>query len=98
MISKHVLKITFLNRSEVVFLQTVSFNFQQFAQSHWFKNISFCLYIVKCKNRSFSNNSVKHVNKVKWFHVLLFITNNSIKHQSFVYTQLNNQTVLFLTI
>ena len=24
-------------------------------------------------------------------------TNNSIKHQSFVYTQLNNQTVLFQT-
>ena len=26
------------------------------------------------------------------------ITNNSIKHQSFVYTQLNDQTVLFQTI
>ena len=26
------------------------------------------------------------------------ITNNSIKHQSFVYTQLNDQTVLFITI
>ena len=26
------------------------------------------------------------------------ITNNSIKHLSFVYTQLNDQTVLFLTI
>ena len=34
------------------------------------------------------------VNKVKWFQVLLCITNNSIKHQSFVYTQLNDQTVL----
>ena len=40
----------------------------------------------------------KHVNKVKWFLVLLCITNNSIKYQSFVYTQLNDQTVLFLTI
>ena len=30
---------------------------------------------------------------VKWFQV-----NNSIKYQSFVYTQLNDQTVLFLTI
>ena len=30
--------------------------------------------------------------------VLLCITNNSIKHQSFVYTQLKNQTVLFQTI
>ena len=35
---------------------------------------------------------------VKWFQVLLCITNNSIKHQSFVYTQLNYQTVLFLAI
>ena len=34
---------------------------------------------------------------VKWFQVLLCITNNSIKHQSFVYTQLNDQTVLFQT-
>ena len=30
--------------------------------------------------------------------VLLCITNNSIKHQSFVYIQENYQTVLFLTI
>ena len=30
--------------------------------------------------------------------MLLYITNNSIKHQSFVYTQLNDQTVLFQTI
>ena len=28
----------------------------------------------------------------------LCITDNSIKHPSFVYTQLNDQTVLFLTI
>ena len=35
---------------------------------------------------------------VKWLQVLLFNTNNSIKRQSFVYTQLNDQTVLFLTI
>ena len=35
---------------------------------------------------------------VKWFQVLLCITNNSMKHPSFVYTQLNNQTVIFLTI
>ena len=36
--------------------------------------------------------------KVKWFQVLLCITSDSIKHQSFVYTQLNYQIVLFLTI
>ena len=35
---------------------------------------------------------------VKWFQVLLCITNNSFKLQSFVYTQLNDKTVLFLTI
>ena len=35
---------------------------------------------------------------VKWFQVLLCITNHSIKHQSFVYTQLNDQTVLFQII
>ena len=35
---------------------------------------------------------------VKWFQVLQCITNNSIKHQSFIYTQLNDQTVLFQTI
>ena len=32
------------------------------------------------------------------FQVLLFITNNSIKHRSFFYTQLKDQTVLFYTI
>ena len=33
------------------------------------------------------------VNKVKWFQLLLCITNNSIKHQSFVFTQLNDLTL-----
>ena len=32
---------------------------------------------------------------VKWFWVLLFITNNSIWHQSIVCSQINDQTVLF---
>ena len=36
--------------------------------------------------------------QVKWFQVLLYITNNSIKHLSFVYTHLNDQTIQFLTI
>ena len=35
---------------------------------------------------------------IKWFQVLLCITNKSIKCQSFVYTQLNIKKVLFLTI
>ena len=34
---------------------------------------------------------------VIWFPVVLCFTNNSIKHKSFVYTRLNDQTVLFLT-
>ena len=38
------------------------------------------------------------LHKSKWLNVLLCITNNSIKHQSFVYTQINDQTVLFQTI
>ena len=38
------------------------------------------------------------VNKGKWFQVLLWITSNSIKHQSFIYTQLNVKIVLFQTI
>ena len=35
------------------------------------------------------------VNKVKWLQVLLCMTNKLIKHQSFIYTRLNDQTVLF---
>ena len=35
---------------------------------------------------------------VKEFQVLLCITNKSIKYKSFVYIQLNDQTVLILTI
>ena len=39
-----------------------------------------------------------HLHSVKWFQVLLCITNNLIKDQSFVYTQLSNRAILFLTI
>ena len=46
----------------------------------------------------FKQFNLAEVSKVKWFQVLLCITNNSIKHQSFVYTQLNDQIVLILTI
>ena len=37
------------------------------------------------------------MHKIKEYQVLLSITNNSIK-QSFVYTKLKYQTVLFLTV
>ena len=38
------------------------------------------------------------INKVKCLQVLLGITNNSIKHQLFIYTQLNVKSVLFQSI
>ena len=38
------------------------------------------------------------VNKVKRFQILLCFTNNSFKNQSFVYTHIKEQTVLFQTI
>ena len=37
------------------------------------------------------------INVLLWFHVLLCIFNNSIIYQSFVYKQLNDQTVVFQT-
>ena len=45
----------------------------------------------------FKQFNLAQVNKVKWFQILLCITNNSIKHESFIYTQLKDQTVLFQT-
>ena len=35
---------------------------------------------------------------VKWFQVLLCVTNYSIKHQSFLYTHFNGQIILFQRI
>ena len=37
------------------------------------------------------------LNTIKWFQILWFNTNNSIKHESFVFTHLDDQTVLFQT-
>ena len=46
-----------------------------------------------------SNNSLWHKStQLQWFQVLLRITNNPIKYQSFIFTLLYYQTVLFLTI
>ena len=73
------------------------FYFKQFSLPYVHSLFLFT-YTVKCKNSSISNNSVKHVLKVKWFQVLLCITNNSIKSQSSVNTQLNDQNVLFQII
>ena len=41
---------------------------------------------------------IHFLHTVKWFQLLLSNSNNSIPHQSFDYTQLNDQTVLFQTI
>ena len=46
-----------------------------------------------CKQFDFKQFSL--VKKVEWFQVLLCITNNSNKHQSFIYAQLNVKTVLY---
>ena len=46
----------------------------------------------------FKQFSLAKFNQVKWFQVLLCITNNSIKHKLFVCTPLNDHTVLFQTI
>ena len=37
------------------------------------------------------------INKDRWFQPLLFIINNSVKYNSFVYIKLNEKTVLFLS-
>ena len=50
------------------------------------------------KQFHFSQFNLASVNKVKWLQVFLCTINNLIKHQSFIYTQFKNQTVLFLTI
>ena len=38
------------------------------------------------------------LHNVKWFQLFLCIINNSIKHHSFVYIYLNDQSVQFQTI
>ena len=80
MIYKHILEITFLNVLGFIFLHTVKW-FHLFL-SNMNNCVLFLFFYFVCTI-------------VKWFQVLLSNTNNSIKHQSFVYTQLNAQTVLF---
>ena len=45
----------------------------------------------------FKQCNLENVKKVKWFQVLQYITYDLIR-QSFVYAQLNDQTVLFQTM
>ena len=50
------------------------------------------------KQLYFKQFHLAQVNKAEWFQVLLRVTNNTTKHPSFIYTELNDQTVLFLTV
>ena len=54
------------------------------------------LYIFICKHILLITFLNEH--SIKWFQVLQCITNNSIKHQSFIYTLLNDLIVLFQAI
>ena len=61
----------------------------------YFKQFSLTkVHSLNVKNSSISNCSVK-TTKIKWVQILLCISNNSIKHQSFVYTHLNVKIDLF---
>ena len=56
-----------------------------------------CLHKSKGSNSSILQKfSLAWVNKVKWFQIRLCIPNNLIKRLSTVYTELNNQTALFI--
>ena len=96
--------IQFFVYTRTVQLNTCHFFTQLNVKTFYFKEFSyhkytvFRLHTVKWLDSSISYNSIWHVNKVKWFKVLLCITNNSIKHQSFLYIQLSDQTVLFQII
>ena len=101
MIGKHVLLITSLNEPKLIFgyiipnlLYTYTLNIYPLV---WFYGI----YII-CKHillmTSLNESKLILLHTIKWFQVFLYITKNSAKHQSFVYTQLNDQTVLFQTI
>ena len=78
-ISKHILPITFLYESVLIF----------------FTQLNCFLYFYLIRIILFTIN---HLFAHRCFQILLCITNNSIKHQSFVYTQLKDQTILFLAI
>ena len=54
------------------------------------------IILIICESFSLLLNICLHA--VKRYHLFLCITNNSIKHKPFVYTQLDNQAVLFQTI
>ena len=79
--------VGYLMTNLFLYIQTVLFQAIQFSISTQ----------VKCQ-KHFYFKQFSSVNKVKCFQVLLCITNYSIKHQSFIFTQFNVKTVLFQTI
>ena len=57
----------------------------------------YCFYTVQLLLYNIYNSSstlLICLHPVKWFQIFLCIAKNSIKYQSFVYTKLNDQTVL----
>ena len=68
----------------------------QFNINHLFVN-SEVVTSIAIWHKLFYLTRLIYLHTFKWVQVLLWNANNSIKHQLFVYIQLNGQTVLFLT-
>ena len=71
-------------------LFNVKFSLYMYIRYTWFVNILSITFLIEPK--------LILLHKAKCFQRWLHISNNSIKDQSFVYIQLNDQTVLFQTI
>ena len=95
MICKYILLVTFLNEPELIFFCTQLNGFKHFYQR---LIILFNITHLVANSELFYSTLFLHLHTVKRFQELVHIPKNSIKHQSFVYTQLNGQTALFLTI
>ena len=104
--------ISFLNESHlsclhtgtvIVFTQLNSFNYCYlsliilFNIDHLFAD-SEVVTSIAIKHLKFYSTFLIRLHAVKWFLVLLYIINNSIKRQPFVYSQLKDQPLRFLTI
>ena len=69
-----------------------------YLQAVLYRTIQFSLRTqFKCQKQLYLN-LFSLINEVKCIQVLQCITNNSIKHQSFIYSQLNIKTILFQII
>ena len=83
----HINYCWLFNAKSILYVWTVLFQTIQFNISKQFD----------CK-KQFYFKQFPLVNKVKWFQVLLCITNNPNKHYSLIYTQLNVKKVPFQII